>query len=140
MGEIEFGDPVWSSPASRIANTHAGSRLCPMRMMTSEPTVGTSFTPLVLRRCHSESSLFYLIGGGLFEAVLAGEFEFGDRLGGSLTSVGDDIADLAVGEVVARVSCFCCPLNRIAMRGTRGNTIPNNGSASSNSMTIANLL
>ena len=45
--------------------------------------------------------LFYLIGGGLFEAVGAGEVEFGDPLRGGFAGVGDDVSDLAVGEVVA---------------------------------------
>ena len=51
--------------------------------------------------------LFYLVGGGLFKAVGADEFEFGDPLGGGLAGVGDDIADLAVGEVVARGEFLC---------------------------------
>ena len=48
----------------------------------------------------------HLIGGS-FEAVGAGEVEFGDPLGGGFAGVGDDIADLAVGKVVARGEFFC---------------------------------
>lgn len=45
--------------------------------------------------------LSYLIGGGRFEAVGADKFELGDPLGGGFAGVGDDVSDLAVGEVVA---------------------------------------
>ena len=48
----------------------------------------------------------HLIGGSS-EAVGADKFELGDPLGGGFAGVGDDIADLAVGKVVARGEFFC---------------------------------